>query len=256
MPDAGRGIKLADIVVLVLILGVLGVVLAPALLKSRTGGRRGDCMNNQHQACLAILEYERAHGRLPGYLETLAGRNVSWVAATLREMERADLYREFAKGRDAPSYLPSLVCPSAAPPPKSSLAFLSYAVNCGMAGDSDTPDTAVFFNHGLSSPAGAPRQTIAYIQAHDGCGYTIMLTENTGERLWTATSEVELGVVYDCPVGINQRLGEPHLPRPSSFHPGGVVVAFCDRRVDFLSEDIDAEVYRQMMRPNDARGGR
>jgi prepilin-type N-terminal cleavage/methylation domain-containing protein len=35
--------------------------------------------------------------------------------------------------------------------------------------------------------------------------------------------------------------------RPSSYHPGGVVATFADKRVTFLREDIDYSVYQQLM---------
>jgi prepilin-type N-terminal cleavage/methylation domain-containing protein len=35
--------------------------------------------------------------------------------------------------------------------------------------------------------------------------------------------------------------------RPSSFHPGGVVATFADKRVSFLREDIEYAVYQQLM---------
>ena len=35
--------------------------------------------------------------------------------------------------------------------------------------------------------------------------------------------------------------------RPSSFHPGGVNVIFCDNHLRFLSDSIDYHVYKQLM---------
>ncbi len=43
------------------------------------------------------------------------------------------------------------------------------------------------------------------------------------------------------------------VARPSSFHPGGVVAAFADGRVLFLSEDIDYHVYAHLMTPQSAQ---
>ncbi len=40
--------------------------------------------------------------------------------------------------------------------------------------------------------------------------------------------------------------------RPSSFHPGGVVVTFADGHGEFLDENIDYVAYCQMMAPNDS----
>ena len=41
--------------------------------------------------------------------------------------------------------------------------------------------------------------------------------------------------------------------RPSSYHPGGVIVSFCDGHQQFLAENIDDDVYRQLMAPNNKK---
>jgi prepilin-type processing-associated H-X9-DG protein len=41
--------------------------------------------------------------------------------------------------------------------------------------------------------------------------------------------------------------------RPSSYHPGGVNMAFCDGRVTFVSQDIDYYVYCMLLSSNGAR---
>jgi len=41
--------------------------------------------------------------------------------------------------------------------------------------------------------------------------------------------------------------------RPSSYHPGGVNVAYCDGRVEFLGEQIDYHVYCMLMSSNGQR---
>ena len=40
--------------------------------------------------------------------------------------------------------------------------------------------------------------------------------------------------------------------RPSSYHTHGVNVAFADRHVKFIDEQIDYQVYMQLMTPNGA----
>ena len=51
--------------------------------------------------------------------------------------------------------------------------------------------------------------------------------------------------------GINAALdqAEGEAPWPSSFHPGGVHVAFCDARIDFLAEDVEGVVYASIVSP-------
>ncbi|GAB6185392.1 DUF1559 family PulG-like putative transporter [Thermopirellula anaerolimosa] len=44
-------------------------------------------------------------------------------------------------------------------------------------------------------------------------------------------------------------------PRPSSNHPGGVNVAFCDGHVDFITDDVDYSVYQHLMTPDSKAAG-
>ncbi|TWU07693.1 DUF1559 family PulG-like putative transporter [Stieleria varia] len=41
-----------------------------------------------------------------------------------------------------------------------------------------------------------------------------------------------------------------HFGRPSSTHPGGVVVAFCDTNIQFVTDTIDYRVYQAMLTPH------
>jgi prepilin-type N-terminal cleavage/methylation domain-containing protein/prepilin-type processing-associated H-X9-DG protein len=40
------------------------------------------------------------------------------------------------------------------------------------------------------------------------------------------------------------------LSRPSSNHPGGVNMGFCDGRVSFIGDEVNYEVYKQLLTPN------
>jgi prepilin-type processing-associated H-X9-DG protein len=55
--------------------------------------------------------------------------------------------------------------------------------------------------------------------------------------------------------GIGKGNGKIASARPSSWHAGGVNVAFCDGRTEFLSEDVDYLVFARLMTPcgKDAR---
>ncbi|NQT11657.1 MAG: DUF1559 domain-containing protein [Planctomycetes bacterium] len=50
---------------------------------------------------------------------------------------------------------------------------------------------------------------------------------------------------------INSSLDQPEgeAPWPSSYHPGGVHVAFADGHLDFLSEDVHGDVYASLVSP-------
>jgi prepilin-type processing-associated H-X9-DG protein len=89
-----------------------------------------------------------------------------------------------------------------------------------------------------------------------------MLSENLQAGNWATdgADETKVGMVWwpDDPSPAGAHINEEkdtktptkYHARPSSNHPGGVVATFCDGRVEFISEDIDYDVYRRMMAPN------
>ena len=146
------------------------------------------------------------------------------------------------------------------------------------------PDTAangVF--HDLSKQK-APKVSIPF---KDGITNTMMLSENIQATRWShyggtgQIDEYEVAFVFGAGTPFDNaqfdnngevrdearringlkamrpegpRNGNPPgTPRPSSNHPGGVNVAFCDGRTMFLKEDIGYWVYQQLMTPDGAQ---
>ena len=77
--------------------------------------------------------------------------------------------------------------------------------------------------------------------------------------LWLAMDEADESLPYGARINEGRELPLPDssearavLARPSSFHNGGVNVAFASNRVKFLRADISYTVYQQLMTP-DAR---
>ncbi len=96
------GMRPIEVIVLVgacLLLGsLLLAVLEPG---KREAGRRAQCMNNQRQIALGMLNFEGAKGRFPGYKEHLCTKTsgevveASWVVMLLPYMEHSDLYNHW-----------------------------------------------------------------------------------------------------------------------------------------------------------------
>ena len=134
--------------------------------------------------------------------------------------------------------------------------------------------------------------SLSYISGGDGLTTTILLTENlqSGSYIETTTGAIAFGIpaptifppmqpcdpVTPATIGASNRrnltlLGsfslasarinadttaEPRTrPRPSSNHPGQVNFAFCDGRVQSISEDINERVYARLVTPNGHRYG-
>jgi len=111
-----RGFTLVELLVVITIIGMLMALLLPAVQAARESGRRATCMNNQKNLSLALLEYESAKGKFPGFADLIcvdtsnsAGStttgpppidsfesssyvNGSWVISILPHLERNDLW--------------------------------------------------------------------------------------------------------------------------------------------------------------------
>lgn len=185
-----------------------------------------------------------------------------------------------------------LTCPSN--PRPGQYAALGYAVNCGIKtgriwpkdiidrlsaiGKSPPRDSAhgVFFNHDTTDFSVfrdigmAPEPQMIKMRTDripDGAQRTIMASENLQAGTWMRfssgvpeTLEAEVGLWWlaspDKCDHINRCKEEaPPLPRPSSNHPGGVNVVFCDGHVDFITDDIDYSVYQHLMTPDSKAAG-
>jgi prepilin-type N-terminal cleavage/methylation domain-containing protein/prepilin-type processing-associated H-X9-DG protein len=136
------------------------------------------------------------------------------------------------------------------------------------------------------------RMSSDYISRADGISSTMMISENVDAGNYTDYTEAKVGMVWDSSgtvdvsqnpptikppddtMRINVGTGDGDLQggqvqtgqaadsgtsqsttfaRPSSFHSGGVNVAFCDARVKFVSDSIDYYVYCLMMSTNGKR---
>ena len=123
-----------------------------------------------------------------------------------------------------------------------------------------------------------PKATCTTSDIRDGLSNTLLFSENLLAAGWHSTSKLGACFVWlyanepnqAIPVGrptpvqdirdilhakINgderKPLNPPILPgetsRPSSNHPGGVVVSFADRHTQFMRESIEYHVYQQLM---------
>lgn len=106
------GFTLIELLVVVFIIGVLIMLLLPAVSTSRDSSRRAQCANNLRQIGLALSTYESLHGAFPlGGVNRLIGatseRNgwtnedglgyanaLSWRAQILPQLEQTSLYNQ------------------------------------------------------------------------------------------------------------------------------------------------------------------
>ena len=278
---------LVELLVVVVIISILVALLLPAIVGSRERARSAQCQNRLSEIGKACLTYESEKGFLPGYKNSFSAvKGLSWAAVLLPYTGRQDMWRlvrvaDFAPASGFPDpatsgfQIAELICPS--DPRPGVYSALGYAVNCGIEDGTTMPNPipsgslqpesaahGVFFNHDIPVPQQIKVRTD---RIPDGAHRTILASENLQAGIWMRfnggvpeTSEPEVGLWWQASPGacghINRcKENAPPLPRPSSNHPGGVNVVFCDGHVDFITDDVDYSVYQHLMTPDSKKAG-
>ena len=181
------GFTLVELLVVITIIGMLMALLLPAVQAARESGRRAQCMNNEKNLSLALLVYESAKGKFPGYADLIVEDtstavvppsdpldgsvyvNGSWVISILPQLEQNDLWNVWhdPDPLDATGLLrflrprvelPIGMCPSFSPEyERLDTTNLHYVVNTGWVdantfqpgagAPGDGRDKGVFHNH-------------------------------------------------------------------------------------------------------------
>ena len=245
------GFTLVELLVVITIIGMLMALLVPAVNAVRESARRAQCSQNMSEYAKAVRVYEAKKQKYPGYkmnLKTTTGGNlvISWQTALLSYTGHNDYWSDWLVGTQTKPYIEMSVCPSA-PALDRSQPWSRYVGNCGKkdSGGADTKDTAVFFDQTVTTAAPV-FITSAMISSGDGETNTIMLSENVDANLWSDVNEYQVGFVYDSGTQVNYDRGKSPPPndiahaRPSSNHPGGVLMAMCDASMKFAREEISS----------------
>jgi prepilin-type N-terminal cleavage/methylation domain-containing protein/prepilin-type processing-associated H-X9-DG protein len=281
------GFTLVELLVVITIIGMLMALVLPAINGVRENARRTQCAQNMGQIATAMVSYSTNKQTFPGYrgnriaassqaspqvAQALA--DVSWFVAVAPNLEQGvikDRYEFLIQNPAQLPYVAFAACPSDAPEqltptPTNPISHLAYVVNAGR------PDNALNLNgpppdnepNGVFHDLRHPRSAKHSLTMKDGANNTLMLTENINATNWHHVDERLITFIFDPRPqsldstgnikqgGINDGKNNPTvaLPRPSSNHPGGVNVAFCDGHTMFLSETIHYRVLQQLMTPD------
>lgn len=224
---------LVEMLVVIVIISMLVAMLMPAIGRSRERARQTQCINNQHEVSLAILQYENSLQRFPGYSNHFGSapysssdtrRALGWPMVILQQIGRQDVWEQ-CRGLTTSSDLSGVtirmaqyVCPSAG---RTDTAALSYVANCGLPDldwttlplkdltypngqkftvhTPDGPTTAVFhdryhYRNTTDSGVDAPKISLSGIK--DGASHTLMISENLQTNTWLSFEEYEVGMLF------------------------------------------------------------
>ncbi len=269
---------LVELLVVIAIIGVLVGLLLPAVQSAREAARRVACSNNLVQLGLAAHNFEMSFEHLPsGVLNPdgpirneEVGQHVSWTVQLLPYMEQQMMYDHF--DIEAGAYAPenrevrlqqvnSLQCPSAwrGYDEREAVASSSYA---GCHHEVEAPIDED--NHGLLFL----NSRVRYREIYDGSSHTILFGEllpSERDLGWTSGTRATLRNTGEVVRSYRQRpvpaggddpdgaggdaeaeVGSFQVGGFGSFHTGGGNFNFADGSVRFLTERIDAELYRQL----------
>lgn len=255
------GFTLVEMLVVISIIGALMAILLPAVSAAIEAANRTVCTTNQKNLAQGIQHYTVAKERFPASFSAQGGFAWTWLPPVLPEIDRGVIYKKLLSAPDltgpvASGYSDELfLCPSDSRDGNGPQ--LSYTPNMGRR---DTGNNDAIFNGVFHDKRGSIKE-FTNSDIRDGLSTTIMLSENLDATRWNDVREVATGILWmpSPPVRLNRDAGlgnvnEGHA-RPSSYHPGGFVVAMCDGSVSFITDQIDYNLYARLMTSDGTKVG-
>ena len=257
-----HGFTLVELLVVIAIIGVMLGMTIPAVQASRETGNRNLCRNNMAHLLLGLQSYENAFESFPPGVtnpdgpirsEPL-GLHQGWLIRLLPYLDEQVAYRlvdsaasvyDLSNAR-VREYWPNVfMCPSE---PNELKGASSYA-GC---------------HHDIESPIAADNRGVLFLNSHirredvsDGVSHTFFLGEKrtaSDDLGWMSGTRSTL---RNTGLPLNEPMSLPGAPAAaatglsyvggfSSAHTGGGYMGFGDASVQFLSDQIELQVWQQL----------
>lgn len=273
-----QGFTLVELLVVIAIIGVLVGLTIPAVQAVRSGARQMTCMNHLRQLATAARSHETTNSYLPYYYSSYGGTRAAWVVPLLPHLGEGGAWQKWEKGNTDYPTLSYLICPDQRSRKKNVAAPLSYAANVGYYGGSlfkadaskvKVLDLGAFVpfmdpDSGGSINGGKGNTRAQTSKMKDGAVYTILFGENIQATNWQNGSKpYNYGICWfsnysttsrNFGLDFNSTSSDYDHARPSSYHSqNGANVSFADAGAKYLSKGLSAQIYSQLMAPNDQK---
>lgn len=271
-PNRRSAFTLVELLVVIAIISTLMGLLLPAVQSAREAGRRNTCSNNISQLAKATIKFDLQDGFIPGWGTPVGSGTAPWPVALLKNLERKDVYDDWAGGTFQNTQISIFNCPTS--PSDAGGSGIAYSGNAGTTALNGAAqikgDGVLLDNMGLTvgatlhwSPA---KMGMDLISNKDGTATTLLYAEKnaSGYASYSALIPVPsaaatflvssfttgfpiFGLSVNGPPTGSSLNNPDQQGFPSSNHAGGVVVAFCDGHIIFLKDTIEPKVYAQLI---------
>lgn len=264
-----RAFTLVELLVVIAIIGVFVAMMIPAVQASRETARRHLCESNLSRLVLALHAYDNSFELLPAGVvnpdgpirSQSVGLHQGWMIQTLPYLDEQNAYRlvDLSKSVYDPAnagvreHWPSVfICPSEVDDVRGAS---NYA---GCHNDAEAP--IADDNHGvLFLNSHIRREDIT-----DGLGYTLFIAEKradlddlgwmSGTRATLRNTGLPPNHVVPLPLApMAEPLPLTYVGPFASYHPGGLNAARGDGSVQFVSDQIDADLWQRLGNRSDGQ---
>ena len=277
-----QGFTLIELLVVIAIIAILVALLLPAVQQAREAARRSQCKNNMKQLGLALHNYHDTHSKFPP-LEVVpashltcpstachwGGRAGNWLTLIMpfidleTEYNSIDFSVGYSAGGNHDSFLrpySQFLCPSNPVGSGTRLQgnahivhyyAMSGSIYNGISGNLEAISWAQNGSQGDRRGIFYHDSGVSMRDITDGTSNTVMVAEARGYQPQSLTSIVSIqdgrGMKFahvtttapDMPINSITRWFAP-----SSFHTGGIHATLADGSARFVSENVDAPVWR------------